>query len=518
MATGRVYVVTHDAELGLDVACTTLVAACASGHAEWITKDPSSYLGLPAVLSGEVAECLHQGDLRIFRIKAGDRGVCVRILKELDFIGVAQGSLILVEGADSFVVSESVDTDAAAWQQWAERSGCTVLWMCPRPAGQPDHEADFLRLAHRFSGLSRLRKRDGNVHWDVYYWFADGGVIADKSFRLDTDGHGSWWVDQRGTLNAEAAERAVDEDDVFVTRAALPGGRSAPDGWRVFETAEQMKEALSSARAPTVVINYSAGSPLEMLARLIFEVRRSIGPQIKIAVKEDGGRLRHSHEQLLLNLGANLVIPSETGFARMQSLLKSIQGQTFSGALPPDFEEAMTSVVAVEQAGYVAPANFMGAVSNVMERAQVLGIHNALVRLSLTPGLGILETLRYCIMKRPGDLCTADDESIYVFLFACEEQDIGATLDRLFRLPVSVLFTAESRFLSAEDITGALAEFNLRATEAHYEDFTAALASGAPPTMQPSAGYGPAVAAGRTPIRPPFSAMQHALKLRTVHP
>ncbi|HXU92537.1 MAG TPA: cellulose biosynthesis protein BcsE [Gallionella sp.] len=518
LAAGRIYVVMHDAEAGLEMACKTLAVACASGRAEWVAEDPSSYLKVSAELGREVAECLRRGDLRIFRMKAGGhRGMRLRLLNELDFIRVEPGSLIVVEGVDRFVEGDAAETweeDVAAWQRWAERTRCAVLWMSPRRAGQSGHEADFLRMAHRFSGIARLRKSGGEVRWDIYYWFASEGLMADKSFRLGHDGCGNWRVDEREALRAEATEPAVDEDDVFILRAALPGGRSAP-GWRVFDTDEQMKAALSSARAPTVILNYGAGSPMEALARFIFELRRSIGPQVKIAVKEEGGRLRHSHEQLLLSVGANLVIPSETGFSRMQSLVKSIQGQVFARALPSDFDAALSGVVAVEQMGYLAPESFVGAVSEVMERSQPLEVNNALVRLFLTPGLDMLEALRYCTMKRPGDLCTADDESVYVFLFACEEQDISTTLDRLFRLPVSVLFTAESRFLSAEDVAGALAEFDQRASGTRYEDYTAALANRSSAEVQLPAGSFPSSAKNRT--RAPFTAVPHALRLRATH-
>lgn len=513
LSPGRLYVVMHDAGLGLEVACRTMVAACAAGRVEWIAEDPSAYLGLPRELEREVAGCLQEGDLRVFRAKAGERrGMGRTMLKELDFLGAARDSLIVVEGTDRFLERDTPEMWAegvAAWQHWTEQSGCTVLWMCPLRSGQPGHEAEFLRLGHRFSGLARLRRSGDEVRWDVHYWFAGEGLMADKSFRLESDGDGNWGVRERDTLNAGAAEPAVDEDDVFITRAALPGDRSVPAGWRVFETVDQMNLALSSARAPTAVFHYHAGSSLETLARSIFELRRLVGPCIKIAVKEVGGRLRHSHEQLLLSMGANLTIPGETGFARMQSLLKSIQGQVYSRALPSSFEEAMAGVMAVSHMGYLAPTDFRDKVADVMERTQPLEVHNALVRLSVTPGLSVQETLRCCTMKRPGDLCTADDESVYVFLFACEEQDISATLDRLFRLPVSVLFSAESRFLSAGDIADAIEEFGQRAAEAKYTDFTSALAERSVEKTEP-AGKAVAEAKGRAP----FTAVPRALTLR----
>ena len=515
LAAGRVYVVMHDADIGLEVACRTVVAACALGRAVWISDTPSAYLGVSAKLAREVSECLREGGLRIFQTKSGERGgMCRRIPKELDFLGAARGSLILVGGVDRSIKQATAEiwaSDVAAWQKWAERTGCTVLWMHPLRCGQYGHEADFLRMAHRFSGLARLRKSGDGVRWEVYYWFANEGLTADKSFGLDTDGSGNWWVDERYSPRAEAVEPAVDEDDVFIMRTALPCGRSAPSGWRVCETIEQMIGELSSAHAPTVVFGYNVNSRLETLARSIFELRRLIGPYVKIAVKETGRRLRQNHEQVLLSMGANLLIPGETGFVRMLSLLKLIQRQTYSRALSSSFEEAMSGMMDVTQTGYLPPADFMGAVLGIMERTKSLEVHNALVRLSLTPGLGILEILRCCTIKRLGDLCTTDDKSMYIFLFSCEEQNVGATLDRLFRLPVSVLFSTELRYLSTEDIADALAELNRRTTKMNYEDFTPALGNNFFADTQPAA------ASAQPPTRRAFTATPHALTLRAAH-
>jgi cellulose biosynthesis protein BcsE len=255
---------------------------------------------------------------------------------------------------------------------------------------------------------------------------------------------------------------------------------------------------------------------LESIVRSVFDLRNSIGAYVKIAVKESGGQLRHSHEQLLLSMGANLTIPSETGLARMLSLLKSMQGQVYSHVLPHSFDEAMASVMDVTQMGYLTQANFIAAVSDLVERTQSLQVHNALVRLSLTPGLGVLETLRCCVMKRPGDLYTANTENVFVFLFACEEQDVGTTLDRLFRLPISVLFSTESRFLSAADIVNALEDFKLQSTGVVVsEDYTVALKNNA--FLEPELPNNPVPTASvQTEIRPAFKAVPHALKLRHV--
>jgi cellulose biosynthesis protein BcsE len=519
MTCGRIYVLMHDAELGLEIVCQTLLAACAVARANWITATPAAYLGVHEELRQEVAECLRKDTLRIFQAQTGERNdLCHRMLQELDFLGVEQGSLIIVEGVGQFIeqaTRETWDADVTAWQQWAERSGCTVLWMCPRRPGEPSHKAEFQRMAHRFSGLARLRKSADEARYDVFYWFAHAGLMTHKSFRLNSNSEGNCWVVERDTSSIDAADTPLDEEDVFAMRAALPEGRTAPNDWRVFDTSEQMCVALSSAHACTVIFHYNVGSPIEQLAQHIFELRRLVGPYIKIAVKEAGGRLRHSNELLLLSVGVNLLIPSDMGYARMLNQLKSIQGQIFSRALPANFEEASASVNFVAQTGYLAPGIFKGVVAEVMELTRSLEVYNALVRLYITEGLGVLEALRSCTMRRSGDLFTADKESVYIFLSACEEQDISATLDRVFRLPVSVIFSDQTRFLTTLDIAAALAEFNRRAIEKHYADFTSALESLYSADEHRISSAVAATAPTQSASRRAFTAVPHVLLLRT---
>lgn len=511
LTVGRIYVAMHDAGFGQELVGKTLVSACATGLTQWVAEEPSVCLDFPAELRREVEACLDSGLLRIFRAHMDGEGDCLRVLSELDFLGGLEGGLVVVGNVDCFIEQADVETledEVAVWQRWAERSGCAVLWLC-----QTGYEARLKSLAHRFSGLVRLRRAGEEVRWDVYYWFTSDGLMVDKSFHLDTDGDGDWWVNEREMLHAEASGHAVDEDEVYAMREALPGMAAVPEGWHVFDSIGELEAALVAAHAPTVIINFSVGSSMEVLAGTIYKLRGAIGPYIKIVVKGEGGQLRHSHEHLLLSVGANLMIAGESGFARMLSQLKSIQGHVYSKSLPLTFEEAMASFTTTKQAGYLAPAEFGGAVADVMARTRTLEVNNVLVRLALTPGLGALETLRCCVMKRPGDLCTADAESVYVFLFSCEEQHVSLTLGHLFQLPVSVLFSSEVRYLSSEDIAEALHEFNRRAAASHLEDWTGALFehSSANALAVSTAQVGNIVQA---PARRAFTAVPHRLPLR----
>jgi cellulose biosynthesis protein BcsE len=478
---GEMYAVVHnDSTLSFNLICEILLAASVDSRAVWLTEfNPAQAFNSSSGMGLQMWQATQRGNIRIFEIasaksaKSGNR-----ILEELDFLNITKGSLIVIEGADRLLDSanpETWDAETGSWQRWAEQAECALLCIYPKRIGRTDPELDIMRIAHRFSGYARLQKLDNEVRWDIFHWFGTEGLIADKSFRLSVKKDKSWRVVPVETLPENTSEQAADANEVFSTFKALADAKPTPAGWRIFETPEQMSSALSASTAATAIFHYNSESSLEAVARTVFELRRAIGSRIKIAVREVGVRLRHSHEQLLLNMGANLIIPTEISFSRMLNMLKTVQGQIYSRPLQEDYESTIASVMPVSKMGYLAPGDFVTSVSEALIRASVLSIHNVLIRFPLTAGLGALETLRCCFMKRPGDLCTADGQSVYVFLFACEEQGISLTLERLFRLPVSVLFSGELRYLTSKDIAETIAELNLRAGEFRFPDYTAEL-------------------------------------------
>ncbi len=519
LAHGRQYVLAHDIEVGLEVACQSVVAACTIGQVIWLTELPKAYLDVATELCQAVENCLQNSSLQIFEVKTGDSNLCGSVLTELESLEIKQGSFVIIGCVDRFVQqSHEINwtDEVSAWKRWAEYVDCSVLWMYPRREDASMHQSDLLRLANLFSGYARLRKVGDEARYDVFYWFTHEGIMANKSYRLNSDHKGNWWATEREALLVNGAEPPVDEDDVFIVRAALHEGRAIPSDWRVFETAEQMITTLSSAHACTVVFHHNVGTQVEPLAHSILELRRMLGPHVKIVVKKSGGRLRHSSEMLLLNMGANLLIPSDMSFARMLNQLKLIQGQVFVRSLPSDFEAASSGMKSETPAGYFAPDKFITIATEVMKKTQRLEVHNALIRLFVTSGLSVLDTLRSCTIRRSGDLFTADQISVYVFLSACEEHDIEATLERVFRLPVSVIFSEEARFTSSKSITMAISELHLRAQENHFVDHSNVLDKYLQ-SFQIDDTHDPTPLANnsRMSIHRPFTSVPRALKLRS---
>lgn len=510
---GRVYVVLHEIELGRQLVAESLLAVDSASGAIWLA-DASSSEGQWAQ---PLAEKLALGVLKIFTLTQFDQAdFAERLMQELDFIAPSAGTLVLVDGVDRLLAQsgERWGEVVQAWQKWAALKACAVLWLCPMRPGKTPPITDMTRLAHCFSGLARLRKFENEIRYDVFYWFSEAGLLTNKSFRLEPDSVGKLGVLEAEAQRSAASEKAADEDDVFALGAVLPKGRTAPVGWRLFETVEQMLAALNSAHACTVIFQYQVGTQIEALARLIFELRRSIGAHIKIVVKEVGGKIRKNNEFLLLSVGVNLLISNEIGFTRMLDQLRLLQGRIYKGALAANFETAIASLNAGEELGYLPAEHFVQVVSAGLKKARNVEVPNVLIILPITEGVAILEALKSCTMRRAGDLFTADNHTVYVFLSACEEQDVTVTLDRIFRLPVAVIFASETRMVTRDDIRKVLADLAENVARQHYPDWSAELQQFAHEAATASI-VNDAPARHRVATQQPLTATPYVIKLRT---
>ncbi|MBZ0093573.1 MAG: cellulose biosynthesis protein BcsE [Sulfuricellaceae bacterium] len=523
MPRGSDYIVVHDecAPI-LGVAWPTLRAAGISKPAQWITeRDPERELASPLPQADAMRRALSGGRVKSFQWGNEKLPDLLRILEELDYFGAGKGGLTVIDGADRFfdgASPEQADGIAEACQEWAKQKACALLLLCTRRVGRSDPAEALRQAAHRLGGFARFRRSDDSLSWDVFHWFGVEGIVADRSFRLSAQADGGMAV-EKDDLPLATFELAVDEDAVFITRAVLPGKQPPPATWRVVEDFDALGAAVAATAAATIILHYDQSTPLDVLARTVFSLRQSRGIRIKIVVREVNVRMRYSQEQLFMRLGANLVVPPEVGFSRFLSLVGMVQGQIFSRPLQADYETAVAGIALIPERGYLEPQAFIEAVAAAMERVRVLDIQNVLIRLPLAPGLSPLDTLRYCLMKRPGDLCTADEESVYVFLFACRESDVGLTLDRVFRLPVPELFEGEVRYFSPETIRQAMETLTAQAADGKLTDLSPALAAATLEQPAPEAKSAPSENPDNiVQRRAPSPAVRRPLSLRVANP
>jgi cellulose biosynthesis protein BcsE len=260
-------------------------------------------------------------------------------------------------------------------------------------------------------------------------------------------------------------------------RSVFAPQEKAPSGWRITDDDLGLVQALGEgAVAATFVLAFTPDTDFDPLARCLFGLRKRGGPRLKILVREVGSRLRYNQETLAVRLGANLVVPAELSTARFLSLSTMVQGQVFPHSLPSSYEQALKQAMPEQERGYLPPAEFTRAVRTALAHSRVLGLEVALLRLPLAYGLLPLDALHHCKVKRAGDLCTADAASVYVFLYACRENDVDTTLERLFTLPVGELFTGDDRLLSPRAIEDVLRDFDTRRATGRFPDLSGELA------------------------------------------
>jgi cellulose biosynthesis protein BcsE len=229
--------------------------------------------------------------------------------------------------------------------------------------------------------------------------------------------------------------------------------------------------------AATCLLDLSDLQQFRALARLVYRLRRQRGRGLKILVREQGLRLRQGQANLLLALGANGILTAQTGSAALAARLEQASSEIFIRPIFDDFESAFISAMPPAVAGYQAPPRFVTLARDATRRARSGGLDCALVRFFLLPNVTPLEALQQLRILRPGDLCTADEQSVYLFLFACWQEDVDRAVENILRRPVEQLFEGQIRSVAAEAVLAELADLSVRTAQQPARNLTVALAA-----------------------------------------
>ncbi|HEX5392052.1 MAG TPA: cellulose biosynthesis protein BcsE [Rhodocyclaceae bacterium] len=433
------------------------------------------------------------------------------LLRELNHFHIKEKGFFLIEGAERLLAGTEAPAAALdALRQWARKRNHSVLLVFRHPADQRDPSQLLRQAADHLAGHARWAEGHEGVTLEVLHWFGAAGCSAAGSYRLEKNETGHLRV----SANAQDSvlptlPPASDEHSVFVMRNAIPAGHPVPGGWHVCDDMVQLVEATTATVAATLILGYDRDTKLRDLQETVLRVRRERGPRLKIVIRENNIRLRHNQESAMLRLGTNMVIPAEVPASRWTSLVHMIQGQLYWRDLPRSLDAALADAAAEHAQGYVAPVAFCKTVTTMLRHSRSMGISNALVVLPMARGLAPADALRHCVIRRPGDICSADEENFYLFLYACHEIDVTPTLERLFNLPLGDLFDEEVRCITPSTIQDAADAFALRAPKLPDLSIHAAHHSAAP-TAQATPGQ-------TSPIPGAASHRAHRPVLRPLH-
>jgi cellulose biosynthesis protein BcsE len=395
-------------------------------------------------------------------------------LRALKRFGSKVDALYIVEGADhwfSWHNPAALAQEARFLANWCAMRRCSMVLIL---AAQREHDEQLdvpiderpnldsenhsLHGFHgAFTGVAHLLQSHGEMIWKVEFWRVNDAMVTGESLPLRFTGDGSLSIAPMTTETSLGAMLLTrDEHRVVVSLASVAGEHWVPTHWEVAASNPAVVEACRGARGVTVLLDYANQRELADLCQTVHALRGHCGRALKIVVRERGEFMRHQYELLVLSLGANLVIGRDVPFSRVQSLLESVQGQLSTKPIVADYQTVLSAALSDSVCGYLTVPLFCEQVERVIERGRVLRLPHMLLQLQLRPEIAHLEALRKCTLRRAGDVCTADHDYLYLFLFACRVSDADTVLQRTFGADLAFFFEDEVRYIDDIDFVEQL--------------------------------------------------------------
>ena len=392
------------------------------------------------------------------------------VLSELEESGLREDHVLFSVGSHSWMYSSrapELHQLARTLRRWCSKRRRPVTFVFTNPINSDELLSRLRNQFGMFPHIAMLANGVDRPSLLLERWSGDKGSVFQSRYGLRKVG-ASFRLTYDGSLTSGQSQELIeapDQFEVIATQAAIAGQRGIPSHWKILNQAGAGATAVTSSIAATVLLHAGAASDFETLARVVHHLRLSHPRTLKIVIRETQGKLRANTEQALLHLGANLVVYKEVGFSRLLQMIHDVNAQTFTREVNPDYEKALGSFTPDAVRGYLTPAKFCAAVQSVLARTSGIGSKHTLVQLHMLPLLPHLDALQACTMLRDGDLLTADSDSLFVFLFACQAHDVDQALGRLFSLPIAQLFSSQVTDSSEDGIKIMLGKLNIAARQ-----------------------------------------------------
>lgn len=463
------------------------------------------------------------GDLRVSLMAPGLAGGSRppridAVMAELAEAGLGPDHLLLVLGSLRTHLGRSVG-DFRRWTlqlaRWSRARPRPVL-LAFRHAGDVQEMLGPLRsVADAVQHVALLGSESQCPVLFLERWNAQDEPIFEARFGLRHDGATRQLV-YDGSQARGPAQRLVeapDEYTVICTRAALAGQRHVPAAWQVVEPDADLLAATTQSIAATVLLDAGTTLEQEAVLHLVHALRLAHGRALKIVVRETRDKLRANVEQALLYLGANAVIYREIGFARVVKLLDDMHDVTYTREIHSDFDTARGAFMPDAVRGYLPPQTFCCTVLAMLERTASSGLQHSFLRLTMQRHVAHLDAVRACIALRDGDVLTADQDALYVFMFACTGSDVDVALARLFSIAPVELFAEQASFEALADVRNCLIDLQ-EAAQAGLPDYSASLTPRAPLAARVAPQPQAISTAPEVPLAVPAAAASAALPLQ----
>lgn len=349
-----------------------------------------------------------------------------------------------------------LDRTSSQWLHWARQRRQPSVWCFPLQPGRSQVRHVVSAMARCFLYAAHLENTLRGEALLLERWDGAHGAVFNSRYGLQL-AHGLIRADGSVVRGAQARmAQAPDANVVYATAACLLKLRTLPPHWESVADWQTMEASSAHAVGATILLDAGTLEQFDTLAALVHRLRISHPPTLKIVVLEATVKLRTHHELALLALGANEVLYKELRFARVIRRIEDLRDHVYASDVPADYEVALQDFMPVATHGYQAPHAFITMARSMVAQAERHAMDHAMVQLHLLPHVSHTMALREFCGTRYGDLMTADQHSVWLFLFACREIDVDDTLPRLFNMPLNNLFSSQTSYAQLPGIADQL--------------------------------------------------------------
>jgi cellulose biosynthesis protein BcsE len=411
------------------------------------------------------------------------------LVREMLASGMRGHDLLVLDGLDPWLSETPADRALEAGiaeaslclQRWARLHAGPVLALAPT---QYRGQSLLPLLANnRIARLASFQVNGAAASLEILRWGSATSAVAAGRYDLELLPDGRWRCRGRAALDPRAALSAPDSDTVHATREVMRDAAELPAGWRVHASVDALLAATRDAVAATVVLAHDHADAIGLLADAVTRLRREHPHLLKIIIRETDASLRRNGELALLRLGANAIVERGLGFSHVAQRARELRGTAYARSVDGNAAQTLQGLAPDAVQGYLAPRDFCAAVERMVDRTADAALEHSLIQMPLLPHIAHLDALLACSPRRDGDLITADQHGISLFLFGCSGDDVMAAIDSLFTVPCSELAQHVEIASDRPAQQRALAQLRRAAEEAPV-DYTTILQSIAPDTAR----------------------------------
>ncbi|CCQ11146.1 protease BcsE [Pseudoalteromonas luteoviolacea B = ATCC 29581] len=399
------------------------------------------------------------------------KGGVKRLLEEILFYPQARQSHLIIHLDEELLTSftfQALTTLFIHVDNFVRQHGNSVLWVLTGEFALTLLDP-LRRFNHVVAGLIITTTEAVSQTLFIDYWRHPTGYITKVSCQVTSLSPLTLKIYHKQEVGH--FQQFTDQSHVLINRSLVPSNTKLPPNYTIFESNDELYEEAKGKKAATVIFEIDKATDLLRLGEQCLYLRKTAGNWLKIVLKNTDGVIRHKDECIFLTVGVNLILHSATDISRLLSQVQAIQGYKFARPLPQHFNDVVSHAQGSLEKGYLPVFRFIDEVLKHRESSLNTGVSGVLIVLKMQKGLDIESVLPLFKVKRSGDIFTATDKSVYLYLNACRENDVDLALTRLFRLSLGEFFLFHDIYsseLSIEEQCRTLRKMAMNADVTNY--------------------------------------------------